>query len=583
MINNIGTRKEVMKREAKQTSGGLKIDDLMYNKYGKIVSKKMSNKSTEKYKLQYNNLLIGGVSNFDFDVFEEESKLEELEHQKKLKNAGRAINEVLKNNEESKLEELEVLEALPMDKQMKEREDINFNKYLSIDPFFSIQPQKLRRQNTNIHNNKYGNCYMFASFSLINNIKNNIEKDGDWININIEKDNNLMIILFFFYIIYYRFNKIQNKNLAYQPILSFTNFLNMLYELSNNIINFLPPRYIENIKELLGYNNNQLSNFFIDKKFLDINHIKEYIKSIKKNNLAVGLYRNNNILDDFITKISFLSKYKLYSINNIVSINNPKNNMNYNKYIEKNRIFININLFEESNNIDNILYKILQTNQFIQIGFHTTKSDMDEILKMAENIKMGKLISFRKQIIKTYKRRSLLNHNPNDLTGHIIVITDIITDAKRDPILINNNYVYRFKNNWGEKWYNEGYGYCTLESFNISEICFFIDNKNSVEIDTLINSILSNHSKKSLKRIVNNNSISNKRYKKRIKKETLNEKKETLNEKKETLNENKLDNEIKLLKNSFDNLSNNSKLPNNGLRNHGLSYLNDFLDNSNNE
>ena len=609
-MKNIGTRKEVMKREAKQTGGGLKIDDLMYNKYGKIVSKKMSNKSTKKYKLQYNNLLIGGSSNFDFELFEEESKLEELERHKQLKNIDRVIDKALNNNvfdEESKLERqnelnkteraLREIEDFTINQEMEEREDRNWENFKSINPSFSIQSRKLRRQNTNIHNNKYGNCYMFASFSLINNIKNNIEKDGDWININIETYNNLMIILFFIYIIYYRFNKLQNQKLVYPPMLSFTNFLNMLYELSYKIINFLPSNYIDRIKELLEYNNNKLSNFFIDKKSLDINYIKKYIKLMKKNKLEVGLDINDNILDEFITKISFLSRYKLYSINNNGSINksvyrnNIEHHMNINKNIEKNRIFIDTNLFEESDNIDNILYKILQTNQFIQIGFYTTKSDMDEMLKMAENTKMGNLISIQKQIIKTIKRRSLLNHNQTDIGAHVIVITDIIKDAKGDPILINNCYVYRFKNNWGEKWHNKGYGYCTLQSFNISEICFFIDNENSKEIDTLINSILfkkiyttivaqpnnnhskkslnvaqpdnnhskksinvvqlnnnhskkslnvvqlnNNHSKKSLKRIVDN-SIRNNRNKKELKRI-----------KKKTLYENTLDNEINLLK-----------------------------------
>ena len=41
----IGNRKQVINRIAKQTGGGLKKKDLKYNKFGKIISKKMSNKA----------------------------------------------------------------------------------------------------------------------------------------------------------------------------------------------------------------------------------------------------------------------------------------------------------------------------------------------------------------------------------------------------------------------------------------------------------------------------------------------------------------------------------------------------------
>jgi hypothetical protein len=168
-----------------------------------------------------------------------------------------------------------------------------------------------------------------------------------------------------------------------------------------------------------------------------------------------------------------------------------------------------------------------------------------ENTKMAENTNMDNLISMRKQIIRTFNRRSLRNQNQTDIIGHAIVITDIIKDDKEKPILINEHYVYRFKNNWGGNWNDEGYGYCTLQSFNISEICFFIDNENSKEIDTLINSISvkkiyttivappnKKHSKRSINVVPPNNSIRSNRYQKRIKM---------------TLDNKTLDNKVKLL------------------------------------
>ena len=38
-MNSIGTRAQVMHGNAKMTGGGLKKEDLKYNKHGKIVSK----------------------------------------------------------------------------------------------------------------------------------------------------------------------------------------------------------------------------------------------------------------------------------------------------------------------------------------------------------------------------------------------------------------------------------------------------------------------------------------------------------------------------------------------------------------
>jgi hypothetical protein len=46
----VGSRAKVMHGGAEQTVGGLKKDDLMYNKAGRIVSKKKS--ETMKHKLQ---------------------------------------------------------------------------------------------------------------------------------------------------------------------------------------------------------------------------------------------------------------------------------------------------------------------------------------------------------------------------------------------------------------------------------------------------------------------------------------------------------------------------------------------------
>ena len=51
-MQRVGSRAEVMHGNAKQTSGGLKKNDLIYNKQGKIVSKKMSTIAKNENRLQ---------------------------------------------------------------------------------------------------------------------------------------------------------------------------------------------------------------------------------------------------------------------------------------------------------------------------------------------------------------------------------------------------------------------------------------------------------------------------------------------------------------------------------------------------
>lgn len=63
-MNNIGTRKQVIYGIAKQTSGGLTKQELKYNKYGKIISKRISTQSKKKYstiKQQTNHKIQGGA------------------------------------------------------------------------------------------------------------------------------------------------------------------------------------------------------------------------------------------------------------------------------------------------------------------------------------------------------------------------------------------------------------------------------------------------------------------------------------------------------------------------------------------
>ncbi len=51
-MKTIGTRAEVMHGTAKKTSGGLTKKDLKYNKHGRIVSVKMSNRAKKEKRLE---------------------------------------------------------------------------------------------------------------------------------------------------------------------------------------------------------------------------------------------------------------------------------------------------------------------------------------------------------------------------------------------------------------------------------------------------------------------------------------------------------------------------------------------------
>lgn len=68
-MNIIGTRLQVMRGTAKQTGGGLMKKDLIYNKYNKIVSKKIS----MKYSKKFGKIMKGGGERFDIKDFTIES------------------------------------------------------------------------------------------------------------------------------------------------------------------------------------------------------------------------------------------------------------------------------------------------------------------------------------------------------------------------------------------------------------------------------------------------------------------------------------------------------------------------------
>ena len=297
-------------------------------------------------------------------------------------------------------------------------------------------PRKLNRKNTGIHLNLLGNCFMYADISLINNIKNNILNDETWENIDIEYNYDLMIILYFIHALY-------TEN---------SSFISMLYELRNSEIEFIPKNYIEVIKKLIcGYDIEK--NEIISKLRVRLqDKINNFIIRLEKYDIPGNvciMNIDNTILNNFIDKISFLKTYKYYEI--------------YDFY-EK-----NINII----NIDQLFYEVLEKKQFISIRFFATSDDFKRYIQQ-KRIKNNK----KREIIKVFKKRKLLNNiNISQVMGHGVVITDIMKDKNGNPKLLNKRYIYRFKNNWGDTWYDKGYGYLTLDSFFIDSFSFFMDDK----------------------------------------------------------------------------------------------------------
>jgi hypothetical protein len=260
----------------------------------------------------------------------------------------------------------------------------------------------------------------------------------------------------------------------------------MLYDLSHGKkTDFIPENYITKIEVLFAYLE-EGKNHLLPRKYIQS---KEYIipiiKKVINRNINTQKIRNdimnNNILDNFITRISFLSNFKLYNIHNKnIELMNPLDNINKTREIKNNREFIYIDIYKEFENIDTLFYEVLKTKQFISISFNTTKAAMNKIVHKKKQNKT--------EIIKVSSKRVIPKMFEINKSHHSVVITDIMKKDEKLQLL-EGRYIYKFKNNWSDGWYDEGYGYLTLDSFFISGISFFIDKENIDTIDKIINSM----------------------------------------------------------------------------------------------
>ena len=165
------------------------------------------------------------------------------------------------------------------------------------------------RQNTEVYYNLLGNCYMFSDFSLINNIKNNILNNKKWENIDIKTDYNLMILLFLIYYLYYIKNNIY--------------FLTMLHKLGISNIDLLTINYYKDIIKLINSNNEEQHKIINKSNIPIVNKYKifEFLNNLKKSDYIKNIKIDNNMLDNFMKKILFLSNFTLYKLYNKVSDN----------------------------------------------------------------------------------------------------------------------------------------------------------------------------------------------------------------------------------------------------------------------
>ena len=340
-------------------------------------------------------------------------------------------------------------------------------------------PPKLTRTNTYVHTNTDSICYMYSTFTLINNILNNIlvnnnnKKKYNTININ-QYHSNYFLTLFLIYIYYIYYIPYLCKKINFIIVIDLLNdfFVDFIYDLINNDRGF--EIKLEDLKNI------------IDKFYYTPLEMKEYLETQFTGN-ATNIIHGINInlepfrirlskisftftpenikrdIDAFFNKMAYIKDFKLYKIYNSNSI--PISLLNRfdtnifeyciksdfeKKYNESDIINIHYPLL--SDKVENIIKHVLKNKQYVII--HIYYND-DDKLKFKQYEKKSDI-----NLLKFTKVESTDKYNI-----HSIVITDYNEESK----------TYRFKNNWGPEWGYDGYGYTKFEDINIVDI-FFLAN-----------------------------------------------------------------------------------------------------------
>lgn len=197
-MNIIGTRLQVMRGTAKQTGGGLMKKDLIYNKYNKIVSKKIS----MKYSKKFGKIMKGGGKRFAIKDFTIESiinnkrsieinttyykpLIKKLEinfddPEFRIKIYDESDNEIIKTNIFS-IDEQITVEYNNM-KFIITLQDNDIKKYHDFMKMYNI---KLKfkaihnKVNQSFKNKGYETIYRLSSYKLLNNNSNNTEVESN--------------------------------------------------------------------------------------------------------------------------------------------------------------------------------------------------------------------------------------------------------------------------------------------------------------------------------------------------------------------------------------------------------------------
>jgi hypothetical protein len=118
-----------------------------------------------------------------------------------------------------------------------------------------------------------------------------------------------MILLFIIYYLYYIKNNIY--------------FLTMLHKLGNSNIDLLTINYYKDIIKLINSNNEEQHKIINKSNIPIVNKYKifEFLNNLKKSDYIKNIKIDNNMLDNFMKKILFLSNFTLYKLYNKVSDN----------------------------------------------------------------------------------------------------------------------------------------------------------------------------------------------------------------------------------------------------------------------
>jgi hypothetical protein len=356
-------------------------------------------------------------------------------------------------------------------------------------------PPKLTKTNTYVHTNKDGICYMYSTFTLINNILNNIlgnnnKKKYNPINVNQYKSS-YFLILFLIHIYYIYYIPYLCEKINSIIIISLLNdfFVDFIYDLINKDRGFeINLEDLKNIIDILGYTPLKMKEYLetrftrftgnattiIDVINTDLEEFRIRLRDISRlRNISFKFTPEiiKTYIDAFINKMAYIKDFKLYKIYNSKNIPISYNiykkfhllkycmNSDFEKKYNESDI---INRFYHllSDEVENIIKHVLKNKQYVIIHIYYNDDDKLKFNKYNKTHIGINLLEFTK--VKSTDKYHI----------HSIVFTDYNEELE----------TYRFKNNWGPDWGYDGYGYTKFKDINIVDIFFLANDEDTYSL-----------------------------------------------------------------------------------------------------